>query len=120
MKKAAMFVTDGFEEIEAVGTFAILRRGGVQVDVYSLLDDDATGRFGLTCTNLKRFSQFDGAQYDALVLPGGPEYKAMEAAAHPRLLGCRQAGMCDLRRAYHLGSCRVSERQKLHLLYHHE
>ena len=81
MKKAAMFVTDGFEEIEAVGTFAILRRGGVQVDVYSLLDDDATGRFGLTCTNLKRFSQFDGAQYDALVLPGGPEYKAMEASA---------------------------------------
>ena len=33
MKKAAMFVTDGFEEIEAVGAFAILRRGGVEVDV---------------------------------------------------------------------------------------
>ena len=80
MKRAAMFVTDGFEEIEAVGTFAILRRGGVEVDVYSLLDKDATGRFGLTCTNLKRFSDFDGAQYDALVLPGGPEYKAIEAS----------------------------------------
>lgn len=80
MKRAAMFVTDGFEEIEAVGTFAILRRGGVEVDVYSLLDKDATGRFGLTCTNLKRFSDFDGTQYDALVLPGGPEYKAIEAS----------------------------------------
>ena len=79
MKRAAMFVTDGFEEIEAVGTFAILRRGGVEVDVYSLLDQDATGRFGLTCTKLKPFSAFDGAQYDALILPGGPEYQAMEA-----------------------------------------
>ncbi|WP_367925841.1 DJ-1/PfpI family protein [uncultured Ruthenibacterium sp.] len=80
MKKAAMFVTDGFEEIEAVGTFAILRRGGVQVDVYSLLDKDATGRFGLTCTNLKPLSSFLDESYDALILPGGPEYQAMEAS----------------------------------------
>lgn len=50
-----MVITDGFEEIEAVGTFAILRRGGLEVDVYSLLDKDAQGRFGLTCTKLHPF-----------------------------------------------------------------
>ena len=54
--KVCMIITDGFEEIEAIGTLAILSRGGVEVDVYSLLDKDATGRFGVTCTNLKPFS----------------------------------------------------------------
>ena len=80
MKKVCMVVTDGFEEIEAVGTFAILRRGGVTVDVYSLLDKDATGRFGLTCTKLLPFSGLNAAQYNVLVLPGGPQYKALEAS----------------------------------------
>ena len=31
MKKVCMLITDGFEEIEAVGTFALLRRGGLAV-----------------------------------------------------------------------------------------
>ncbi len=80
MKKVCMLITDGFEEIEAVGTYAILRRGGLTVDIYSLLDADATGRFGLTCTHLHPFSQFQVADYDALILPGGPEYQAIEAS----------------------------------------
>lgn len=78
--KVCMIVTDGFEEIEAVGTYAILRRGGLTVDVYSLLDKDATGRFGLTITGLRPFSQLNAEQYGALVIPGGPEYKALEAS----------------------------------------
>lgn len=78
--KVCMVITDGFEEVEAVGTFAILRRGGVDVDVYSLLDKDATGRFGLTCTNLKPFSALQMGDYEAIILPGGPEYKAIEAS----------------------------------------
>ena len=43
-----MIVTNGFEEMEAVGTFALLRRGGLEVDIYSLRGAEATGRFGLT------------------------------------------------------------------------
>lgn len=84
--KVCMIVTDGFEEIEAVGTYAILRRGGLTVDVYSLLDKDATGRFGLTVTNLRPFSQLNAADYGALVIPGGPEYKALEASAEVQTL----------------------------------
>ena len=84
--KVCMLITDGFEELEAVGTFAILRRGGVDVDVFSLLDKDATGRFGLTCTNLKPFSALAMADYQALILPGGPEYKAIEASADVQAL----------------------------------
>lgn len=78
MKKIALVLTDGFEEMEAVGTFALLRRAGLQVDVFSLEDTDATGRFGLTCTRLNKFSTLSPSSYDALVLPGGPQYAALE------------------------------------------
>ncbi|MBP5403609.1 MAG: DJ-1/PfpI family protein [Elusimicrobiaceae bacterium] len=78
MKKVCLVLTDGFEEAEAVATFAILRRAGLVVDIYSLTQGNATGRFGLTCTALKPFSQLNGADYDALVLPGGPQYAALE------------------------------------------
>ena len=78
--KACMIITDGFEEIEAIGTFAILSRGGVEVDVYSLLDQDATGRFGITCTNLKPFSSLKMEDYEAIIIPGGPEWQALEAS----------------------------------------
>ncbi len=78
--KACMIMTDGFEEIEAIGTYAILERGGVTVDIYSLLDQDATGRFGLTCTKLNPFSKLKMEDYEALIIPGGPEWKALEAS----------------------------------------
>ncbi len=81
MKKVCLVVTDGFEEAEAVATFAILRRAGLTVDIFSLTEGNATGRFGLTCTALKPFSQLNGADYDALVLPGGPQYAALEKSA---------------------------------------
>lgn len=79
-----MIVTNGFEELEAVGTYAILRRGGLDVDVYSLRGEQATGRFGLTCTHLQPFDAFVANGYAALILPGGPQYQEFENS--PRLL----------------------------------
>lgn len=81
MKKVCLIVTDGFEEAEAVATFAILRRAGLTVDIFSLTEGNATGRFGLVCTALKPFSQLKGGDYEALVLPGGPQYMALEKSA---------------------------------------
>ena len=78
MKKVCLLLADGFEELEAVGTYAMLRRGGLQVDVYALSGQDTTGRFGLTCTKLHDFSLLNAADYDALVLPGGPGYELLE------------------------------------------
>ena len=78
MKKIALMLANGFEEIEALGTYAILSRAGLQVDIYALSDMDTTGRFGLTCTKLKKFSAFNEADYEAVVLPGGPGYKVLE------------------------------------------
>lgn len=80
MKKVCMIMTDGFEEAEALCPFDILVRGGVQVDMYSLLDKDITGRSGATLTHLLPFSEFDDKKYDALLLPGGPEWEAIEAS----------------------------------------
>ena len=53
MKKVCIVLTDGFEEAEAVATFAILRRAGLTVDIFSLTEGNATGRVCLTCTCLK-------------------------------------------------------------------
>lgn len=78
MKKVCILLADGFEELEAVGTYAMLSRGGLDVDIYALSDKDTTGRFGLTCTKLHAFSTLNVSYYDALVLPGGPGYKHLE------------------------------------------
>ena len=73
-----MLVTNGFEEVETVGTYAILRRGGLEVDIYSLRGEQATGRFGLTCCQLKSFADLKDRDYAAVILPGGPQYQELE------------------------------------------
>lgn len=77
--KVCMIVANGFEEAETVASFAILRRAGLEVDIYSLAGLQATGRFGLTCSRLKPFSSFEDNGYKAIILPGGPQYKELEA-----------------------------------------
>lgn len=86
MKKVCLLLADGFEELEAVGTYAMLSRGGLDVDVYALANQDTTGRFGLTCTKLHPFSHLNASYYDALVLPGGPGYALLEKNEHVQKL----------------------------------
>ncbi len=78
--KVCMILADGFEEMEAMGSFSVINRGGVEVDLYGLNGTEATGRHGLKVCGLKPFSSFDMADYAALVLPGGPHYAALEAS----------------------------------------
>ena len=78
MKKVALLFANGFEELEAVGTYALLSRGGLDVDAYALSQEVAIGRFGLTCSQLHPFSTLNDSYYDALVLPGGPGYELLE------------------------------------------
>jgi len=73
-----LLLADGFEEIEAIGTFAILSRAGLKVDLFAVSGQDTTGRFGLTCTRLQPLAQLRADDYQALVLPGGPGYHILE------------------------------------------
>lgn len=78
MKKVLCIMSDGFEELEAVGTIALLRRAGISIDVVSLHDTQATGRFDLTISKISNIKDVDTSIYDALFLPGGPHYAELE------------------------------------------
>lgn len=73
-------MSDGFEELEAVGTIALLRRAGIEIDVYAIDNVQATGRFDITLSNLHSLSNVDTSQYGMLFLPGGPHYQRLESS----------------------------------------
>ena len=76
--KLLCILTNGFEEIEAIGTIAILRRGGVDIDIYSLTNEDVTGRYGVTITNINKIKDLNLDNYDSLFIAGGPQYVELE------------------------------------------
>lgn len=72
--KILTILTDGFEEIEAIGTIALLKRAGIEVDIATLHNRSAKGRYDVTISKLKNFYKVDYTQYDLIFIPGGPEY----------------------------------------------
>ena len=74
MKKALIFLTEGFEETEALTTVDLLRRGGVDVTMVSLGEDIlVTGSRNITVTADCLFGTIrNPMKYDMLILPGGP------------------------------------------------
>ena len=76
--KVLCIVTNGFEEVEFVGTVGILRRGNVDIDIFSIHGSKAIGRYGIEVSNLYNFKDIDVTKYDLLLIPGGPEYVEME------------------------------------------
>nr|WP_129734736.1 DJ-1 family glyoxalase III [Parabacteroides goldsteinii] len=72
MKKAIVFLANGFEEMEALGTVDILRRGGIEVTTVSITDNPVvTGAHNVPVTTDITLGKADLAGADALVLPGG-------------------------------------------------
>ena len=72
MKKAIVFLANGFEEMEALGTVDILRRGGIEVTTVSITDNPVvTGAHNVPVTADTTLGKADLAGADALVLPGG-------------------------------------------------
>ncbi len=76
--KILCIMDNGFEELEAVGTIALLRRSGIEIDVTAVEGHEATGRFELTFSNLKSLDEVDTAEYGGVFLPGGPHYQKIE------------------------------------------
>ena len=78
MAKAALFLTDGFEETEAIATLDILRRGEVQVTTVSLTGREMVdGKHGISVRADALFEAIEatknerGGAFDMLVIPGG-------------------------------------------------
>ena len=76
--KILTVITDGFEDNEAIGTIAILRRAGIEVTVASLNDNKARGRYQNLLVDLRNLRDLNYLEYDCLVIPGGPEYLVEE------------------------------------------
>ena len=81
MSRAAVFLAEGFEEIEALTVVDICRRCGVAIDTVSITErNQVTGSHGVAVMADKVFSQAEFGAYDMLVLPGGmPGTKNLEA-----------------------------------------
>ena len=73
MYEAIVFLTDGFEEIEAIATLDILRRGGVNAASVSLTGEKiVTGARGIAITADLIFDDLTTVDFAMLILPGGP------------------------------------------------
>lgn len=72
MLKVAVFLADGFEELEAVTVVDILRRGEVNVLTVSIMPDlKVVGSHGIEFTADKMFDANALKDFDMVVLPGG-------------------------------------------------
>ncbi|GHT40513.1 thiazole biosynthesis protein ThiJ [Bacteroidia bacterium] len=100
MKKAFLFLVDGFEEIEAIGTIDILRRGGVDVKSVSLegTKQVTSSRKVVVLADLM-FGEADFSAAEMLVLPGGTvrinEHEGLKAlVAQHATAGKKVAAIC--------------------------
>jgi len=100
MKQNYIFLVSGFEEIEALATIDILRRGGVTLQTVSLEDTlTVTGGHGVPVTADILFDAFDPEQADMLILPGGTvkidEHEGLkEAILNHAAKGQKVAAIC--------------------------
>lgn len=86
--KNYLFLADGFEEIEALATVDILRRGDMDLTTVSITDTKrVTGAHGIVVEADLTFKQVDFSGSEWLILPGG-----MPGAANLR----GDSALCDL------------------------
>ncbi|MDR0620976.1 MAG: DJ-1/PfpI family protein [Deltaproteobacteria bacterium] len=72
MSKAAVFLINGFEELEAVTIIDVLRRGGVTVDLVSLEPGlETLSKHKIIINAEMTLSSFVPENYDILIIPGG-------------------------------------------------
>ena len=72
MAEAAVFLADGFEEVEAMAPIDILRRGGIEVTTVSIMGrKEIHGSHGIDVCADALIEDTDLDQMDMLILPGG-------------------------------------------------
>ena len=72
MKKIAMFIHTGHEEVEMLGAVDVMRRAGLQCDIISATGDImVTGSHNITLKADYLFEDADLEAYDCYAIPGG-------------------------------------------------
>lgn len=71
MKRVAVILAEGFEEIETISVIDILRRATISVEVFSLGDVKVTGGHGITMIADDVFNYYNVLDFDAIIFPGG-------------------------------------------------
>lgn len=72
MKRVALFLADGFEEIEALTPVDVLRRANIKVTTISISKDKLVkGAHEITVMADELIDQTNFSTFDALILPGG-------------------------------------------------
>ncbi len=72
MNKVAIFLADGFEEIEGLTVVDIVRRAGVEIDTISINGRlEVNGSHGIRVKADKILADINKDDYSMLVLPGG-------------------------------------------------
>ena len=72
MKKVAIMLADGFEELEALSPKDVFNRSSIQADLITIKDKtEVQGANGVTVIADDVLDNVDINEYDAIVLPGG-------------------------------------------------
>ena len=71
MKKIAVIIANGTEELEALTPVDVLRRADVKVELISVLDKTITGSHGIKIVADKVVEEVELTDYDCIVIPGG-------------------------------------------------
>lgn len=72
MVKTAIFLADGYEEIEALAVVDVFRRAGIEMDMVSISDELLTnGSHKIQVMADKLLKDVNFEEYDMLILPGG-------------------------------------------------
>ena len=71
MKRVAVILADGFEEIEAIEVIDILRRATCKVEILGHQNLQVTGARGVTIECDDRFNYYTALDFDGVVLVGG-------------------------------------------------
>lgn len=77
MSTALVFLTDGFEEMEAIAPIDLLRRARVDVLTAGVGGTLLTGRNGIPVQADCALETVHGKEFDLLVVPGGPGYTTL-------------------------------------------
>ena len=120
MTTAVVVLIDGFEEIEALATVDILRRGGVDVTTASLTDSQVvTGGHNIPVQADAMFADVDAQGADVLIIPGGTtafdDHEGLKKEVVARAEADKYVGR-DLRCPHGAGWAGLAEGQERNLL----